>query len=364
MHSISLKRSHFVRPHKRFRSTPAPEVRSMPAFGTTATVAVTDLGAADYAQDLLAREIAAMDGVASRFRSDSEVSHLRRTRGRATRVSPLMFEALCVAVSVAKRTGGAVDPTVGRSVEALGYDRDFSLISTAGIATPHGVNTSFEELTSVAAPGWHTIELDPERRTVRIPPGTLVDLGATAKALSADRAAESIARLTGSGTLVSIGGDVAVSGTPPAQGWAIGIAHSSSAQPHELQQVVAVESGGLATSSTTVRAWTRNGRAVHHIVDPSTGLNTRLHWIAVSVAASSCVEANAASTAAFIWGRSATRRLALAGLPARLESITGDVSRVCGWPEDASDPCDFAGLSDFTRLSDFAGPSAFEETAS
>jgi thiamine biosynthesis lipoprotein len=269
-----------------------------------------------------------------------------------------MFEALCVALAVAKRTDGAVDPTVGRSVEALGYDRDFSMIATPGIATPHGVHTSREELTPVAAPGWRTIELDLQRRTVRIPPGTLIDLGATAKALSADRAAESIARVTGSGALVSIGGDVAVSGTAPADGWAIGIAHSSSAQPHELQQVVSVESGGLATSSTTVRAWTHHGRAVHHIVDPATGRNAPPHWIAVSVAAPSCVEANAASTAAFIWGRSATRRLALAGLPARLESMTGNVSRVCGWPEDTSDPADFAGLSDY------AGPLAFEETAS
>jgi FAD:protein FMN transferase len=364
MHSISTKRSHFGRPHMtRLQSTAAPEVRSMPAFGTTATVAVTDPGAADYAEDLLAREIAAMDGVASRFRWDSEVTHLRRAQGRATRVSTLMFEALCVAVSAAKRTDGAVDPTVGRSVEALGYDRDFSMIATPGIATSHDAHTSFE-LTPVAAPGWHTIELDLQRRTVRIPPGTLIDLGATAKALSADRAAESIARVTGSGTLVSIGGDVAVCGTAPAEGWAIGIAHSSSAQPYELQQVVAVESGGLATSSTTVRSWTRNGRSVHHIVDPATGCNAEPHWIAVSVAASSCVEANAASTAAFIWGRSATRRLALAGLPARLESITGNVSRVCGWPEDASDPCVFSGISDFAGFSDFAGPSAFEESAS
>jgi FAD:protein FMN transferase len=358
MHSISAKTSRSERPHKtRFRSTAAPEVRSMPAFGTTATVAVTDPGAADYAEDLLAREIAAMDGVASRFRSDSEVSHLRRAGGRAVRVSPLMFEALSVALAVAEKTGGAVDPTVGRSVEALGYDRDFSLIANTGVATSHGAHTPLEELTPVAAPGWRTIELDLKRRTVRIPPGTLIDLGATAKALSADRAAESIARVTGSGTLVSIGGDVAVSGTGPADGWAIGIAHSSSAQPHELQQVVAVESGGLATSSTTVRAWTRKGRAVHHIVDPSTGRNARPHWIAVSVAASSCVEANAASTAAFIWGPSAESRLALAGLPARLESITGNVSRVCGWPDDASDPPCFAGLSDF------AGSSAIEDTA-
>jgi thiamine biosynthesis lipoprotein len=308
----------------------SPQVRSMPAFGTTATVAVTDLGAADQAEDLLACEIASMDLAASRFRPDSEVSRLREAGGRETRVSPLMLEALAVALAVADWTGGAVDPTVGRCVEELGYDRDFSEI------------TELQGLSVVRAPGWRTVELDLHRRTVRVPRGTLLDLGSTAKALSADRAAESIARITGSGTLVSIGGDVSVAGPPPAGGWAIGIAHKSSAEPHELDQTVAVESGGLATSSTTVRAWRRNGKVVHHIVDPSTGQNATAFWSVVSVAASSCVEANAASTAAFIWGRSAQQRLALAGLPSRLVSITGEVSRVCGWPEEASDPSGFA----------------------
>jgi thiamine biosynthesis lipoprotein len=134
--------------------------------------------------------------------------------------------------------------------------------------------------------------------------------------------------------LVSIGGDLAVAGAPPQGGWAIGIAQSSSAPADSVDQVVAITSGGLASSSTTVRAWQRDGRIVHHIVDPATGENARECWSLVSVAASSCVEANAASTASIVWGPSAPKRLTVAGLPARLVSVTGDVSTVCGWPDD------------------------------
>ena len=129
-----------------------------------------------------------------------------------------------------------------------------------------------------------------------------------------------------------------MSGQPPEEGWAVGIAHSSSAAADSVDQVVAVTSGGLASSSTTVRRWRRAGQFVHHIVDPATGESARECWSLVSVTASSCVEANAASTAAIVWGASAPKRLALAGLPARLVSVTGDVERVCGWPEDSAAP--------------------------
>lgn len=166
----------------------------------------------------------------------------------------------------------------------------------------------------------------------------MLDLGASAKALTADRAAASIARRTGTGVLVSIGGDLAVGGRSPEEGWPIGIAQSSSASSDSVDQVVAVTSGGLASSSTTVRAWNRAGRAVHHIVDPTTGESARTCWNLVSVAASSCVEANAASTAAIVWGPSAPMRLTIARLPARLVSVTGDVATVCGWPDATTAP--------------------------
>jgi FAD:protein FMN transferase len=323
------------------RSGDGPIVRSMPAFGTTATVAVTHQGALDHAAKLLAGEIAAMDVAASRFRPDSEVSRMREAGGEPVWVSPLMFEALLVALAVAEWTDGAVDPTVGGLLETLGYDRDFSQIATVKRVGPRPSTAR----SRCAAPGWRTVEMDHHERTVRVPRGTLIDLGATAKALSADRSAKQIASCTGSGTLVSIGGDIAVAGIPPPGGWAIGIAHISSAEPHELEQVVSVESGGLATSSTTFRAWERNEQMVHHIVDPTTGESARPCWSAVSVAASSCVEANAASTASVVWGSRAPELLALCGLPARLVSVTGEVSTVCGWPQEVSGPAAFAEVA-------------------
>jgi thiamine biosynthesis lipoprotein len=106
-------------------------------------------------------------------------------------------------------------------------------------------------------------------------------------------------------------------------------------QPSEgPSTVVAIRDGGLATSSTTARRWQRGGDVLHHILDPRTGLPAEPVWRTVSVAAGTCVDANAASTAAVIRGRAALGWLARLGLPARLVDATGVVFTVAGWPQE------------------------------
>jgi thiamine biosynthesis lipoprotein len=150
-----------------------------------------------------------------------------------------------------------------------------------------------------------------------IPEGVEIDVGATGKALIADRIARDVHRLTGSALLVNLGGDVACAGE-----WDVGIADDHKASTAD--EVVKVHGGGLATSSTAVRPG--------HIVDPATGDPVESSWRTVTVAARSCVAANTASTAAIVLGESAPRWLAAHGLPARLVAHDGSVMRVGGWP--------------------------------
>jgi thiamine biosynthesis lipoprotein len=74
---------------------------------------------------------------------------------------------------------------------------------------------------------------------------------------------------------------------------------------------------------------------LHHILDPRTGRPAEPVWRTVSVAADSCADANAASTAAIIRGRDALGWLAKLGLPSRLVDATGVVFTVAGWPDEA-----------------------------
>ena len=96
--------------------------------------------------------------------------------------------------------------------------------------------------------------------------------------------------------------------------------------------VVAIRSGGLATSSTAARRWRRGGDVLHHILDPRSGLPAAPVWRTVSVAAATCTEANTASTAAVIRGEAAPGWLAGLGLAARLVAESGAVLTVGGWP--------------------------------
>src|SRR5204862_2330980 len=115
----------------------------------------------------------------------------------------------------------------------------------------------------VRDPDWRTIQLDEQQRAVRLPNGVELDLGCSAKAMTADRAARSITAATGSGVLVSLGGDVAVGGKPPERGWPIRIADDHAAPLETRGPVVMISAGGLATSSTTVRRWSTAAGDLH-----------------------------------------------------------------------------------------------------
>jgi thiamine biosynthesis lipoprotein len=188
------------------------------------------------------------------------------------------------------------------------------------------------KITARRVGGWEQVELSDEPRAVMIPAGMRLDLGATAKALAADRAAAAVSAATGAGVLVSLGGDIATAGPSPAGGWQIHVTDDHRASPSAPGQTVAIAGGALATSSTTARRWRRAGEEMHHILDPHTGLPTRGPWRTVSVTAATCVDANTASTAAIVLGRRAPDWLVDHGLAARLVRANGEIELIGGWP--------------------------------
>jgi thiamine biosynthesis lipoprotein len=307
---------------------------SWQALGTGVHLVVTDARALAPARRLLADDLAAVDAACSRFRPDSEIAALdhapQRRRGMIgpVRVSPLLAEAIAVALEAARLTGGDVDPTVGAAMAAAGYDRDFALVPADGPPV---------KLTVRKVPGWRQVQLDTEAGLLSLPAGVCLDLGATAKAWAADRSAATIAAELGCGVLVGLGGDIAVGGQAPPGGWRIRVQDISGRPedpPSGPAAVVAIHGGGLATSSTAARRWRRGGDVLHHILDPRTGIPAAAVWRTVSVAAASCTAANTASTAAIIRGEAAPGWLSGLRLPARLVAGTGEIVTVGGWPAE------------------------------
>jgi FAD:protein FMN transferase len=309
-------------------------------FGTTAVLLLTSHDAARRARAIADDVLAKVDAACSRFRPDSELSRLNAAGGACVLVSETFADLLLAALRAAELTSGDVDPTCGAALTALGYDRDFADLPGAGPADTtsppsltRGSIISAAPPLGAAVPGWRCVHLDHRARRVWLTHGAQLDLGATAKAWAADLCAEQIAASLGGGVLVSLGGDIAVAGPPPPEGWRIRVTDDSAAPDSASGQTVTITSGGLATSSTTVRTWDQGDRRVHHIINPATGAPTTSCWRTVSVAAGTCTDANTASTAAIIRGGAAPGWLRDLGLPARLVRYDGTTVTTAGWPD-------------------------------
>jgi thiamine biosynthesis lipoprotein len=290
------------------------------ALGTYVQLVVTGEDRLEEARALAVQVLDHVDRACSRFREDSDLSRANRNAGAWTRVDPLLAAAVAAAVGAAEQTDGLLDPTLGRSLAAIGYNRDIAAVraapSPAAIPIP-------------AVPGaWARIEIDPDRGLL-VPDGVWLDLGATGKAFASDLVADAVSRELGTPCVISVGGDVAVGaadGGPAA--WRAAISEVPDADP---DSVVLLPGGGLATSTVLARRWQRGREVVHHLLDPASGRPVTPLWRTVSVAAPTCVAANTASTSAILVGDAAPAWLDRLGVAARLVDRSGNVTHVGEW---------------------------------
>jgi thiamine biosynthesis lipoprotein len=272
-------------------------------WGGRAEVAVADPDALDTALAAVRQTVEEFDAACSTFREDSEIAALHRHGGRPFAAGPALLDAVGAALRGARESGGTVDPTVGLAL----------------VAHRAGSEFAFEPV-----PGWLTVSLDHATHTITLAEGIRLDLGATGKALAADRAAARAHEATGCGVLVNLLGDLSLAGPAPAGGWAVRVTDDHRAGFAAPGQTVALRDGALATSSTVPRG--------EHLIDPATGRPADTDLRTVSVVAGTCVDANVAATAALIRGSAGLPWLAETGLAARLVATNGTVMTLGGWP--------------------------------
>lgn len=295
------------------------------AIGVDCRILATREAVLPAARELAQARLAQLDTVASRFRPDSEVMRLSvapaapGTRTVTVPASPLLCDLVEDALWAAEVTGGVVDPTLGRAMEAAGYDADLAVVRA---------RTTVGGRTAVAAPSTLAdLRVDRAAGTLTTAAGALLDLGATAKATTADRIAGDLAARCPGGFLVDLGGDIAVSGQPPAGGWVIAAGAEAAATDR-----IGITTQGVATSGTDRRRWYVDGDLRHHLLDPGTGQPVAHTWHQVTCVGASALEANTASTAACVLADRAVGWLTERGIPARLVTDDGVVVRSPGWP--------------------------------
>ena len=293
------------------------------ALGTSTFVAVRDPRELETARRLAEAVLRDVDEVCSRFREDSDLSRVNARPGRWVEVDPLLVAAVTVAVDAARQTDGLVHPLLGRQLVQLGYDRDFDALVDLGDAGG--------EAEPPAPRAWELIDLDPSGG-IRIPDLASLDLGSTGKAWAADLVAAAYEQELRSPAIVSVGGDVRIAGAD-AEPWRIAI---SERPGDDADAEVTLDGGGLATSSTQVRRWSRGGVRRHHLLDPRTGGTAQEVWRTVTTTGPTCTAANTASTAAVVLGHEAPSWLESRGVAARLVGLAGDVRTTGSWPSERS----------------------------
>jgi len=297
------------------------QTRRFSALGTYVHLATTER--VDDATEIAHELLAAVDSSCSRFREDSELSQANANAGRWTAVGPLLLDALEIAVAAAEATDGVVDPCLGRQLVELGYDRDFTQLRARVSGRPAPTPTP---------QAWQDLQIDRTVGAVLVPTGVSVDLGATAKAWASDLIAERVHEEIGQPVLVSLGGVIRICGTG-ATGWPILITETPDGRCDTLEsELVWLDGGGLATSSTRVRRWRSGPTEYHHLLDPRTGRPVPETWRTVSATGPTCLAANVASTAALVLQHAAVEWLQKHQVDARLVSAAGDVQRVGRWP--------------------------------
>ena len=230
----------------------AEERATLEAFGSTALVAVTDAGALVAAGPSSSGSSTSSTAPARGFARTPSCRRSTRPPGAAVHVGPVLLEAVTVALRAARLTDGDVDPTVGQALIALGYDRDFAELPVAvagGVAVPGG-----RPLASV--PGWRTVTRRSRAGTIRVarrsqPRPRRDRQGAGRRPRGGGGAAPPPAAACS----CRFGGDLAIAGPAPAEGWRVRVTDDHRSGFDAPGQWISLSSGGLATSSTAVRRW-------------------------------------------------------------------------------------------------------------
>lgn len=260
----------------------------------------------------------------SRFRPDSELSHLNARAGEPVVASDVLFEVVAAGVAAAQATDGMFDPTLLHQLTRIGYTESFVRIPP--VAAP-------ARGTPECGGAWRNIVLDRRTCTIVLPSTCALDLGGIAKGMAVDAALELLETRGVEAALVSAGGDLAVLGLPPDERtWPVLIGD------HEDREVVPLSRGALATSGVARRSWLQGGIPRHHILDPRTGESVTSDLREVTVAAGTCKLAEVAATVCFSLGSRPCREfIASNGLAARLTRMDGARSAVGPWPVQVAD---------------------------
>lgn len=267
--------------------------RTIPVMGTFGEIAVLhrDERYAQGAIDAAFVELRRVEAVLTRFTPDSEVGRINRLAGKEPQpVSVETRGVLAESIRWSEASGGIFDPCLGGAM---------ALWDVGNRNTPP-VEADVRRFRSRGL--YQALELGRSagRDVVLFHEADMgIDLGGIGKGYGVDRAVAVLRDWGIQNGLVNLGGDLYALGvSEDGDPWKVGV--RSPDDPEGLVAKLQMSDRGVATSGDYHQFFEHQGRRYHHLLDPETGAPSLARLRSVTVAAETCMAADAGATAAFV----------------------------------------------------------------
>lgn len=258
----------------------------------------------DEVHALIAGELGAVVAEMSAWEPDSALTRFNRApAGSWQTLPPDLFAVFAHALSLARETEGAYDPTVGPLVDLWGFGPE---------GAPRNAPPAPEEIDAArGSVGFARIELDASQRRALQPGGLRMDISSLGPGHALDRVA---ARLHAAGIdafLVELGGEMIAAGRKPdGSDWRIAVEPVAEGADYDL--VLPLRDAAAGSSGDYRVGFEHDGRRYSHTLDPRTG-EPVLHALAgVTVLAREAMQADAMAAALMVLGPEDGMRFAAA----------------------------------------------------
>jgi len=316
-------------------ATPLPETlltgETMGSAWTVKIAGVLPRPAADLQSGAQAR-FEAVNQALSTYRANSALSRFNdEASGGWVNIDPELAAVLRYALTLAARSDGAYDVTVGPLVNLWGFGPDPATNRVPDAAAIEAAR---------ARVGWRKVQVDATADRARKQPGMRIDLSSLGKGRGVDRVAEYLDAQGVTNYLIDLSGKLRARGrNPRGDAWQVAVeqpaADDPSGAPRIVPAVVALHDRSIATAGDYRRFFESGGRHYSHIIDPRTGSPVEHATLSATALGATCMEADALATMFMVMDPDAALRVAESGnVPALLISREGGGFRLhssSGW---------------------------------
>ncbi len=270
------------------------------AMGTTIqivtfTTPTVDEAAATAAVQRAFAEFGRLEQLQSTWIASSEISRINAAAGKeAIAVGPDTMRVLEESLWIAEASGGVFDITF----EAMKGLWKFDEGAEARVPDRRAIEAARKHI------DFRQIVLDRAASTVKLAkPTTRINLGGIAKGYAVDAASRVLAEAGLGAFFVQAGGDLYVRGRKPdGTRFRVGIRDPRGKNSWDYFAMIEVEDHAFSTAGDYERAFVKDGKRYHHILDPRTGYPSMASR-SVTVWAKDALTADAIDDAVFILGK-------------------------------------------------------------